>query len=173
MTKLDGKRIKRGTTPKVKERIGRIFDGIQEGKTELQIAQEEGVSDRQIRYDIRKPEFQMRMNAMLTELSRKVPEWIQALHDSDDPLDRRTAATLGMQLLKSKIPHQSEVFKVDVKIDQRSTEFKQILESLSPEEQAPFIAAYRERQVPRFVESESTVIDIIPEEEEGEENKDG
>lgn len=161
MGKLDGKR---GSSRRVQERIGRIFDGIQEGKTELQIAQEEGVSDRQIRYDMRKPEYQIRMDAFLTEISRVLPGWIKELHDSKDPQDKRTAATLFTQMLKSGITKRSEALTVNMDLDIPPDDvmFGDVFDKLTPEEQAPFIAAYRDKQVPRFVDSESKVVDVTP-----------
>lgn len=153
----------RRTTQKVQDRVGRIFDGIQEGKALTQIAADEGITERAVRYNMGTPEFQLRMNTMLVELSRKVPGWVQELHDSDDPQDKRTAATLGMQMLKAKIPHQTESLNVNVNIDQETQIFGDIFDKLTPEEQAPIIEAYKNRRVPRMVNSESKIIDVIPE----------
>lgn len=157
----------RATSQKVQERVGRIFSGIQEGKALAEIAANEGITERAVRYNMGTPEFQLRMNAMLVELSRKVPDWIQLLHDSDDPQDRRTAATLGIQMLKAKIPHQSESLSVNVNIDQDTQVFGDIFDTLSPEAQAPIIEAYKKRQIPRMVESESKIIDITEDEVDG------
>jgi hypothetical protein len=154
----------RNMTKKVQDRVGRIFEDIQQQKPIAQIAMEQGVTERTIQYNMATPEFQMRAAAMAIELSKKIPEMIKTFWDSDDPQDRRKAGDMAVQLYKTFAPRivQETTRSATWGISDETQVFGDIFDNLTPEQQAPIIDAYKNRQVPRMVDSESKVIDMIP-----------
>ena len=96
------------TSDKVKERIPRIINGLVRGDTVTEIAEREGITRTSIHDNMNTPEFQHQMALIGNAISLNVVDWINQLHDSEDPQDRREAARLSVQLMKAYIPKKTE-----------------------------------------------------------------
>jgi predicted DNA-binding protein YlxM (UPF0122 family) len=137
------------TTRKVQGRINAIFDGLQQGKEVKEIAEEQGITQRAVYYNMQRPEFQTLIDNMAVGIVRNTESWINELHDSEDPLDKRLAASLSVQLVKSFAPRivQTTEQTLKMSLTQQKSEFSDVFGKLTPEEQAPFIEAWKKKKL--------------------------
>jgi len=133
----------------VRKRIDAIFDGLQEGKSTKEIAEEQGITQRAVYYNMQRPEFQTLVDDMAVKMARNTANWIDELHSSEDPLDRRLAASLSVQLVKSFAPRivQTTEQTLKMSLTQQKSEFSDVFGKLTPEEQAPFIEAWKKKKL--------------------------
>ena len=81
--------------PTLKEQLTaeQVVQGLLDGKTYTQIAQDMKISRTTLYDRMRKQQVQQLMKTIVSAIEVKVPEWIQELHDSPHSKDKRKAVT--------------------------------------------------------------------------------
>ncbi|MDD1469615.1 hypothetical protein MEO43_31275, partial [Dolichospermum sp. ST_sed5] len=78
----------------------KLIKGIIEGKTQKEIAESEGVTQRAITYRTQWPEYKEMLVQFSNDLRELAMQRIDELCKSEDPLDKRTGAGLTVAMLK-------------------------------------------------------------------------
>lgn len=92
------------TDPKTQIRTQQIAEGLMQGKTYKQIAQEIGITREHLHALLReKPEYKTLIIAEITEMETHLIELLKTLEESTSPQDKRTAAVeLGKMIRHAK-----------------------------------------------------------------------
>ena len=117
-------------------KAGKLLKDLVDKKSVTQIAQEEGGTPRAILYRMSRPAFQEILTKFTADLAEVSQEWIEELHQSDDPLDRRLAAQLKVQMLKIFTPrlNYSDTRNLNINLEERSVKLQQGWDNLSLDE---------------------------------------
>lgn len=113
-----------------------LLSELLENKKISEVAKIEGVRASVIHERINWPEYQELVARFAEEMKNLAKERVDALWDSDDPQDRRTAATLTVQMFKilsPKVTH-TDTHSLTYSINARQMEIQEGMKALTAEE---------------------------------------
>jgi len=110
-------------------RAKQVVEGLTEGKTYTQIAQEMNLDRSSLYAIMNKHEVQQLMIAEVRELETKLQNWIQELHESTNPTNQRHATTELNKIVRhvtdKLYPSLFRTETLNINIDYQETQLKQ------------------------------------------------